>query len=108
VMTGNTGTPQIVGAGQTASFLGGTGISTSVGATRQLTITNTAPWTDASDSYIRNQFASSQTGNFWISGTGLVGTRLGVGATNPNYSLYTTGNLGVGGTARQIQDLSWK
>ncbi|MDD5482010.1 MAG: hypothetical protein PHR64_03685, partial [Candidatus Shapirobacteria bacterium] len=99
VMTGNSGTPQIVGAGQTASFLGGTGISTSVGATRQLTITNTAPWTDSSGSYIQNQFASAQTGNFWISGTGLVGTRLGVGATHPSYSLYTTGNLGVGGTA---------
>ncbi|MGI6278309.1 MAG: tail fiber domain-containing protein [Patescibacteria group bacterium] len=98
-MDGDSGTPQIVGAGQTASWVGGTGISTTVGADRQLTITNTAPWTDSSGSYIQNQFASAQTGNFWIDGAGLVGTRLGVGATDPSYSLYTTGNLGVGATA---------
>jgi len=99
-MDGDSGTAQIVGAGQTASFVGGTGISTSVGATRQLTITNTAPWTDASDSYIRNQFASAQTGNFWISGSGLVGTRLGVGATHSSYV------LNVDGTSRFTNNLT--
>ncbi|MDD3679790.1 MAG: hypothetical protein PHX72_02980, partial [Candidatus Shapirobacteria bacterium] len=44
VLNGDSGTPQIIGTGQTAVLIGGTGISTSVGATRQLTITNPAPW----------------------------------------------------------------
>ena len=43
--------------------------------------------TDPSGSFILNQYAGPQTGNFWVTGKGRVDTRLGIGGLDPVYAL---------------------
>jgi hypothetical protein len=44
--------------------------------------------TDPSGSFILNQYAAQQTGNFWVSGKGRIDTRLGIGGLDPAYALH--------------------
>lgn len=44
--------------------------------------------TDPSGSFILNQYAGPQTGNFWVTGKGRVDTRLGIGGLDPAYALH--------------------
>jgi hypothetical protein len=66
-LDGDTGTPQAVADGNTASFLGGTGIDTVVSATDTLTITNTGVTSIVAGSNIS---ISGSTGAVTISATG--------------------------------------
>jgi len=44
--------------------------------------------TDPSGSFILNQYAGPQTGNFWVTGKGRVDTRLGIGGVDPTFALH--------------------
>ena len=44
--------------------------------------------TDPSGSFILNQYAGPQTGNFWVTGKGRVDSKLGIGGVDPTYALH--------------------
>lgn len=87
------------GTGYTlANLTAGTGIGIT-NASGDITISNTLPWTDFSNSYIENQTASNQTASFRISGSGYLATSLGVGYLNSGTAaLAVNGNVGIGTT----------
>ncbi|HPD45163.1 MAG TPA: hypothetical protein PK131_03220, partial [Candidatus Woesebacteria bacterium] len=67
--------------GTTVNFANGVGISLAqAGST--ITINNSNPWSDSSNAYIQNQFASNQNASFRISGNGQVGNFFGIGSTS--------------------------
>ena len=74
-LDGDTGTPQAIADGNTASFVGGTGIDTAVSATDTLTITNTGATSIAAGTGIS---VSGSTGAVTVTNTVANTTSLGI------------------------------
>ena len=99
-LDGDTGTPQAIADGNTATFVGGTGIDTAVSATDTLTITNTGVTSIVAGSNIS---ISGSTGAVTISATGdLTGIDAGDGiriddggTTTPEVNVQYTGTNNV-------------
>lgn len=116
-LDGDTGTPQAIADGNTATFVGGTGIGTAVSATDTLTITNTGVTSIVAGSNIS---ISGATGAVTISATGDLtgidagdGIRIDDGGTaTPEVNVQYTGTNnvivkapGLEGTAINTADL---
>ncbi len=75
-LDGDSGTSQTIASGNTATFIGGSGITTSVGATDNLTITNSGVLSNIAGTGIG---VSGATGNVTISNTGVTAVSAGTG-----------------------------
>jgi len=90
-LDGDSGSAQTIASGNTATFIGGSGITTAVGATDDLTITNSGVLSNVAGTGIG---VSGATGNVTISNTGVTaltgGTGISVSASTGSVTITNT------------------
>ena len=95
-LDGDSGTPQTIGPANTATFIGGSGITTAVSATDDLTITNSGVLSNVAGTGIG---VSGATGNVTISNTGVTsavaGSNISVSSATGAVTIAYTGGTGT-------------